>query len=175
VSQEVQISEETSEEDNNNKAQSTNAIAKTAWKDPTKNFDPSASKCSTKSSTSIENYSNVLETEDAPNPEQIEMAEENAESEMSEPNSVNNESAEITQRKMEINAAILSLKTNLLLCAIFLFVFVFTFVLPQALSIIIITTLKGHIPVLTSVANFGKIQQIFTVYLDNQDLQMHYR
>jgi hypothetical protein len=114
-----------------------------------------------------------LETEDVPNPEQIEMAEENPDLEMSEPDSVNNESAEMTQRRMEINAAILSLKTNLLLCAIFLFVFVFTFVLPQTHSIIIITTLKGQIPVLTSFANFGKIQQIFTVYLDNFFARFH--
>ena len=172
MSQEVQISEETSEEDNN-KAQSTNAIAKTGWKNQTKNFDRTATKCSTRSSTSNENYPNVLETADVPDPEQIEMAEENPDLEMSEPDSVNNESAEMTQRRMEINAAILSLKTNLLLCAIFLFVFVFTFVLPQTLSIIIITTLKGQIPVLTSVANFGKIQQIFTVYLDNFLTRFH--
>jgi len=71
---------------------------------------------------------------------------------------------EIARRKAEINAAITSLKTNLVLGVCILLVFTCFFLTPISINSILVTLLKGLIPIVTTISNFVKIQEIVELY-----------
>ena len=71
---------------------------------------------------------------------------------------------EIVRRKAEINAAIVSLKTNLVLGASVIFIFICFFLTSRALNTILVTLLKGLIPIATAILNFVKIQEVYKLY-----------
>ena len=71
------------------------------------------------------------------------------------------------RREAEINAAIRSLKTNLFLCATFVFSYsMFTF-MPDLLIVLVVSLMKGITPIVTAVVNFGKLQTVVKQYCDN--------
>ena len=71
------------------------------------------------------------------------------------------------RREAEINAAIRSLKTNLFLCATFVFSYsMFTF-MPDLLIVLVVSLMKGISPIFTAVVNFGKLQTVVKQYCDN--------
>ena len=71
------------------------------------------------------------------------------------------------RREAEINAAIRSLKTNLSLCATFVFSYsMFTF-MPDLLIVLVVSLMKGITPIVTAVVNFGKLQTVVKQYCDN--------
>ena len=71
------------------------------------------------------------------------------------------------RREAEINAAIRSLKTNLSLCATFVFSYsMFTF-MPDLLIVLVVSLMKGISPIFTAVVNFGKLQTVVKQYCDN--------
>ena len=71
------------------------------------------------------------------------------------------------RREAEINAAIRSLKTNLSLCATFVFSYsMFTF-MPDLLIVLVVSLMKGITPIVTAVVNFGKLQSVVKQYCDN--------
>ncbi len=166
--QEARFNEETLEDNNIHTAvQSNNENVSNIPKFHIHVFNSSTSKCSTKCSNSNENFSHEIEMNVLPNSGQIEEREENVNSRKSVQISSSDDSAELAQRRTEINAAVSSLKTNLLLCVTFLSVFLFAFVLSLILNTLILTILKGLIPVVTTITNFGKVQQIILVYWES--------
>ena len=71
----------------------------------------------------------------------------------------------------EINAALKSLKTNLLLTFAFLVLFLILFFLPNSISVFVISVAKGVIPLMTSITNFDKITNLFHSYIANFSLK----
>ena len=69
------------------------------------------------------------------------------------------------QQQSEINSVIHSLQTNLILCITFVFIFIFVPLVNPTVKIVLLALLKSLIPVLTTVANFGKIQELILFYL----------
>ncbi len=72
-----------------------------------------------------------------------------------------------SQNEAEINAAIRSLKTNLILCLMLIFIFILLPTLNPTFGIIIVSLMKGFIPILTTISNFGKIQNLIWSNLSN--------
>ena len=64
----------------------------------------------------------------------------------------------------EINTTLRSLKTNFILTSAFLVTFLGLFLLPVFISVVVISVMKGMIPLLTSITNFGKIKNLFDKY-----------
>jgi hypothetical protein len=73
----------------------------------------------------------------------------------------------LEQKKGEINAAIRSLKTNLTLCFILIMTFLLMPVLNPTFGILMISLMKGFVPILTTILNFGKIQNLILSYWNN--------
>jgi hypothetical protein len=73
----------------------------------------------------------------------------------------------LSQNEAEINAAIRSLKTNLILCLTLIFIFILLPALNPTFGIIIVSLMKGFIPILTTISNFGKIQTLIRSNLSN--------
>ena len=72
------------------------------------------------------------------------------------------------KRRSEINAAVRSLKTNVLLIATLAVVFVLYFrVLNFTNKALMLSMYKSLAPILTAIANFGKIQNVLSSYLVN--------
>jgi hypothetical protein len=67
----------------------------------------------------------------------------------------------------EIAATARSLKTNLTLCFVFIFSVLCLANFSGSLTVIFVALLKGLIPILTTIANFGTIQIIFALYWHN--------
>jgi hypothetical protein len=65
---------------------------------------------------------------------------------------------------LEIAATARSLKTNLILSFVFIAGFLFVANFSETLNVIALSTMKGMVPVLTTIANFGKIQNVMTQY-----------
>jgi hypothetical protein len=72
---------------------------------------------------------------------------------------------EMVRQKAEINAAIISLKTNLVLGVSIILIYFSSMVTSRDFSIIITTFLKGLIPIVTAISNFVKIQDFLKLYL----------
>jgi len=70
-------------------------------------------------------------------------------------------------RDAEISAAILSLKTNLVLGLTFICVFVSMSVTPDYIVSLIASVLKGVTSIITGIANFGKLQIIVRLYFES--------
>jgi hypothetical protein len=67
----------------------------------------------------------------------------------------------------EITASIRSLETNLVLVTLIIATFLFGTIFSEGSFAIIFIVLKGFTPVLTTIANFGKIRLLFTSYCEN--------
>jgi len=67
----------------------------------------------------------------------------------------------------EIAATARSLKTNLVLSFVFIFILLLLAHFSETLTVLIISTLKGLVPILTTIANFGKIQNVLALYWQN--------
>jgi hypothetical protein len=72
--------------------------------------------------------------------------------------------AEWDKMNAEIMTAIRSMKTNLLLSSTFLFIFFALAMFTDTFNVLICSFLKCLVPVLTTIANFGKIQHILLLY-----------
>jgi hypothetical protein len=83
--------------------------------------------------------------------------------------SIENDSNE----KSEIVAAARSLKTNILLTSAFILIFVCLAFLSDYYNVLICSTLKGMVPILTTIANFGKIQTVLLLYCQNAKNQLN--
>ena len=64
----------------------------------------------------------------------------------------------------EIAAAVRSLKTNLILSIAVVIVFFFMAFYLGTLTVLIFSTMKGLVPILTTIANFGKVQFVLKQY-----------
>jgi hypothetical protein len=64
----------------------------------------------------------------------------------------------------EIAAAARSLKTNLILSLVFIIGFYFLASFSEILTVVIVSAMKGLVPILTTIANFGKIQHVLALY-----------
>ena len=71
---------------------------------------------------------------------------------------------EMVRRKAEINSAIISLKTNLVLGVSIIVIFTCFFLISRTLNTIMTTLLKGIIPIATAISNFVKMQDILKLY-----------
>ena len=74
------------------------------------------------------------------------------------------ESKELERQRTEINTSMRSLETNMVLAVLILLTFFVAAAFSNNTSLIILTILKGFTPILTTVANFGKIQQLTLDY-----------
>jgi hypothetical protein len=79
----------------------------------------------------------------------------------------------VSNKNSEIIAAARSLKTNIILTLVFILVFVCLAFLSDPINIIIGATLKGMIPILATIANFGKIQALLLIYSENTKSQFN--
>ena len=70
----------------------------------------------------------------------------------------------LAQNEAEINAAIRSLKTNLILCLILILIFALLPALNQTFSTFLVSLMKGFVPILTTISNFGKIKSLVWCY-----------
>ena len=64
----------------------------------------------------------------------------------------------------EIKTTFRSLKTNFLLTSAFLATFLSAFLLPNCINVVLSSIVKGMVPILTTITNFGKIQNLFESY-----------
>ena len=64
----------------------------------------------------------------------------------------------------EINAAVRSLKTNLFLSSAFVLIFVSLAVLSDTVSVVLVTTIRGFVPIVTTLVNFAKVYNVFCIY-----------
>ena len=71
------------------------------------------------------------------------------------------------KNEAEITSAIRSLKTNLILCLILILIFVLLPALNPTFGILIVSLVKGFVPILTTISNFGKIQHLIWSYCKN--------
>ena len=71
------------------------------------------------------------------------------------------------RRSLEINAAIRSLESNIFLCAVGVIIFSIGSACADHITVIILILIKGLTPVITTVANFEKIQQLVLFYFEN--------
>lgn len=74
------------------------------------------------------------------------------------------ETKEQERQRAEINASIRSLETNTVLAVIIIVTYLLAAVFSNSASLIILTLLKGFTPILTTIANFGKIQELYMSY-----------
>jgi hypothetical protein len=74
---------------------------------------------------------------------------------------------ELKRLNGEMSAATRSMKTNLVLSVAFLFIFLSLSIFSDILNVLICSSLKGFVPILTTIANFGKIQHILLLYWQN--------
>ena len=77
------------------------------------------------------------------------------------------EAKQLERYNAEVNAAMRSLKTNITLSIVFFIVFILISFLSETAKIFVVSGLKGFAPVLSTMANFGKIQQVFLLYWKN--------
>jgi hypothetical protein len=83
------------------------------------------------------------------------------------------ENAKAMQRRLaEINAAILSLKTNLILCFAFCILFFCLSNISDPLKVLFTSLFKTLVPLLTTITNFGKILNAVFIYWENFVLKL---
>jgi hypothetical protein len=82
------------------------------------------------------------------------------------PHSIENEAKE-ERREAEINAALRSLKTNLILCATFVAVYSSFSFMPDLAIVLIVSVMKSATPIITALVNFGKLQTVAKLYWEN--------
>ena len=74
---------------------------------------------------------------------------------------------DIDRRETEINAAVRSLKTNVVLCATFVILAAMFSVMPDIAVVIGSVMIKGITPIVTALVNFGKLQSVAKLYWEN--------
>ena len=72
----------------------------------------------------------------------------------------------------EINSTLRSLETNLILTSTFLVLLLVLFFLPNIISVVVISVMKGMIPLITSITNFGKVKTLFHSYVGSFGLKI---
>ena len=72
----------------------------------------------------------------------------------------------------EINSTLRSLETNLILTSAFLVILLVLFLLPNIISVVVISVMKGMIPLITSITNFGKVKTLFHSYIGSFGLKI---
>ena len=78
----------------------------------------------------------------------------------------------LEKEKSEIVSAARSLKTNIILTSIVFLIFVCLAFVSDSFNIFIGSAMKGLIPILTTIANFGKIQTVLLLYCKNSKNKM---
>ncbi len=73
---------------------------------------------------------------------------------------------------LEIAATARSLKTNLFMSFVFIVIFFSLANFSETLSVLVISTMKGLVPIFTTIANFGMIQNVLTLYWQNMHLYL---
>lgn len=73
----------------------------------------------------------------------------------------------VDRREAEINAAVRSLKTNLILCATYVITASMFAVMPDIANVVIGSVIKGVTPIVTALVNFGKLQGVSKLYWEN--------
>ena len=68
---------------------------------------------------------------------------------------------------LEIAATARSLKTNLFMSFAFIVIFISLANFSETQSVLVVSTMKSMVPILTTIANFGKIRHVLTMYLQN--------
>jgi hypothetical protein len=68
---------------------------------------------------------------------------------------------------LEIAATARSLKTNLFMSFAFIVIFISLANFSETQSVLVVSTMKSMVPILTTIANFGKIQHVLTLYWQN--------
>ena len=68
------------------------------------------------------------------------------------------------RRESEINSAILTLKTNLVLCSLCIIFVVFQRALNETVVLVSLTLFKSLIPILTSTTNFSKLKNLLNLF-----------
>jgi hypothetical protein len=71
------------------------------------------------------------------------------------------------RREAEINAAVRSLKTNLILCATFVVAYSSFSFMPDLAIVLIVSVMKSVTPIVTALINFGKLQTVAKLYWEN--------
>jgi hypothetical protein len=74
---------------------------------------------------------------------------------------------ELKQKMAEIESAIKSLKTNLILTSALSISFVSSTVISNTIGSVVLTFLKGLFPILTTVSNFNKVQELLKLFYKN--------
>ncbi len=72
----------------------------------------------------------------------------------------------------EIAATARSLKTNLIMSLVVVFIVLLMAKSSDTIIVLAVSTLKGLVPILTTIANFGKIQNVLALYWQN--LALHF-
>jgi hypothetical protein len=67
----------------------------------------------------------------------------------------------------EIAATARSLKTNLILSLVVVFIVLLMAKSSDTIIVLAVSTLKGLVPILTTITNFGKIQNVLALYWQN--------
>jgi hypothetical protein len=68
---------------------------------------------------------------------------------------------------LEIAAMARSLKTNLFMSFAFIVIFISLANFSETQSVLVVSTMKSMVPILTTIVNFGKIQNVLTLYWQN--------
>ena len=68
---------------------------------------------------------------------------------------------------LEISAAVRSLKTNLCLSLILLVIFICLAIFSDTVNVVMATSTRGFVPIVTTLANFVKVQNVFLIYWTN--------
>jgi hypothetical protein len=78
------------------------------------------------------------------------------------------DASDYDRRKAETSAALRTLETNLILLLSFVLLFaLYNLTMSAAHKVVIMSVYKGVIPITTTVANFGKIRNVLSVYFRN--------
>jgi hypothetical protein len=72
--------------------------------------------------------------------------------------------AEMRRHQAEVDSAILSLKTNLSICLVFILLFLSVIFLASDILAVIFSVLKNMAPVLTGFVNFEKIRSLWSMF-----------
>jgi hypothetical protein len=73
---------------------------------------------------------------------------------------------------LEIAATARSLKTNLFMSFVFIVIFFSLANFSETLSVLVISTMKALVPILTTIANFGTIRHVLILYLQNMHIYL---
>ena len=92
--------------------------------------------------------------------------------EIGECNTDNDTGIDNHRAQTEISASIRTLKTNLVMISTFILVFLIYFLIQSwTCRVVIVTFCKGLVPIMTTIANFGKIRSVLAMYYEQLTLR----